>query len=55
MTAILALQRGSPLQEGVWVGAEERGPGGRNARREGRSDPGKLAAFLGPKGSACTG
>lgn len=54
-TAILALQMGSPLQEAVWVDAEERGPGGRNAQREGRFDPGKLAAFLRPKGSAHTG
>lgn len=32
ITGILTLQRGSALRGGVWVGAWERGPGGRNTR-----------------------
>lgn len=55
ITGILALQRGSALRGGVWVGAWERGPGGRNTRNGKRFDPEKLVAFLGPNGSSRTG
>lgn len=45
IAAILALQRGSVLQGGVWEGAKERGLGGRSTQGRKGFDPEKLWLF----------